>query len=117
MPEPHHDKNLQELTLEGLPEDLVLTDDNLVERFARGAQSVRTLSIGDMRRTRPETRRSLALLTSIIVQGSATPTQIRLWNLGFEADDGQFILERLLDKGFGGFEELSLHMNDEFWTS
>ena len=57
------------------------------------------------------------MLTAIILSGNSTPTHLRLWNLGFEAEDGQIILEKLFEKEFGGLEELALHMNPEFWES
>ena len=116
IPEPIQSTTLQELTIDGLPNDLIFSDDSLIERFGRSAQTVRSLSIGNLRCTRPETRRSIALLVAIILSGKSTPSRLRLWNLGFEAKYGYIILNTLLLKEFGGLEELTMYLNDEFWT-
>ena len=68
-----------------------------------------------MRITSPETRRSLALLTLTILSGKSTPSRLRLWNLGFEAQVGENIFNKLIEKQYDELEELSIHMNDEFW--
>ena len=76
-----------------------------------------SLSIGNLRNLSLETKRSLALLILTIVSGKSTPSRLRLWNLGFEAQDGENIFNKLIEKQFGGLRELSMHMNYEFWES
>ena len=58
---------LLELTVNGLSRDLMIVDENLIKRFGRAAQTVRKLSIGNIRQTRPETRQILALLILTIL--------------------------------------------------
>ena len=77
--------SLIELTLDGLSSDLLIYDDNLIERFGRNAQTVSILTIGNMRLTRPETKQNLNLLIIYILSGESTPSKLRLFNLGFDA--------------------------------
>ena len=104
-----------ELHLDGLPADLTISDFNLIERFGRSVQQVDTLSILNMRHTKAETRRAMALLVQTILYGSSTPEILRLENLGFETQDWERILEILLEKNCLGLQNLSVKENEELW--
>ena len=83
------ENTLQELTLDGLPSDLIIRDCDLIERFGRSAQNVSSLSIGNARNIKTlETRKALANLALIILSGASTPSKLRLQNFGFDLEDG-----------------------------
>ena len=50
-----------------------------------------------------------------MLSGENTPSQLGLFNLGFDASEGEAILERIVEKQFDGFTELRLDENPEFW--
>ena len=52
-----------------------------------------------------------------MLSGETTPSQLGLFNLGFDASDGEAILEKIVDKQFYGFSELRLDGNPEFWQA
>ena len=43
-----------------------------------------------------------------MLSGESTPSQLGLFNLGFDVSDGEAILENIVDKQFDGFTELRL---------
>ena len=53
----------------------------------------------------------------MMLDGESTPDTIRLYNLGFDAQAGEQILEALLKKGTNDIKELNLQHNPEFWAS
>ena len=51
-----------------------------------------------------------------MVSGESAPSQLRLYNLGFEDRDGEEILETIVENQFGALKELRLDQNPEFWS-
>ena len=51
-----------------------------------------------------------------MLSGESIPSQLGLYNLGFEAPEGEAILEKIMENGFSGLTELRLDRNHEFWT-
>ena len=90
---------------------------NLADRLGRGSLHLRKLFIGNVRETRQETREALALMVKTILSSENSPTQLGLFNLGFEAHEGEAIFDLIVQKRFGGLSELRLDQNPEFWTS
>ena len=78
---------LRVLHLERLPDTLVITDSNLMERFGREASSLASLTICDMASTTPETKKMMAILILTILQSETTPSTLNFCNLGFEMSD------------------------------
>ena len=106
---------LLELTIDGLNKDLEFRDSNLAERFGRSALELQKLYIGNVRQTKKETRELLAQMVQTMLSGDNTPPKLGLFNLGFDASEGEAILEKIVDKQFDGFIELRLDQNPEFW--
>ena len=48
---------------------------------------------------------------------SATPSVIRLFDLGFEPEEGEELLDIILKKGTTEIKELDLQQNEEFWEN
>ena len=88
---------LQELTIDGLSKDLMFNDMNLADRFSRNALFLNKLCIGNIRQTRPETRQAFAAMVLTMLSGQTVPSKLCLYNLGFEASEGEAILEQLLE--------------------
>ena len=110
------DNSLLELSLDGLSPDLVINDLNMMDRFGRSSQNVQSLSIGNIRQCGSETRKALTFLViTILSSNNSTPTKLRLFNFGFELEDGLRILEILLEKNFRGLKELCLGENPELF--
>ena len=70
-----------------------------------------------MRETKPKLKAVLVLFIQMMLDGESTPDTIRLYNLGFDAQAGEQILEALLKKGTNDIKELNLQHNPEFWAS
>ena len=68
-----------------------------------------------MRETKPKLKAVLVILIQMMLDGDSTPDTIRLFNLGFDAQAGEKILEELLRKGTSDLKELNLRHNPEFW--
>ena len=70
-----------------------------------------------MRETKPKLKAVLGILIQMMLDGDSTPDTIRLYNLGFDAQGGEKILEALQRKGSSDLKELNLRHNPEFWAS
>ena len=71
---------------------------NLAERFSRGAIQLKKLFIGNVRETRQETRSVLAIMVQKMISGENTPSKLGLFNLGFEAQEGEAIIQTIIEK-------------------
>ena len=70
-----------------------------------------------MRETKPKLKALLVVLIQMMLDGDSTPDTIRLYNLGFDAQGGEQILEALQRKGSSDLKVLNLRHNPEFWAS
>ena len=100
---------LRVLHLEKLPDTLVVTDSNLMERFGREASSLDSLSICDMALTTPETKKVMATLIITILESKTTPSTLNFCNLEFETSEFEEIFDKLLSK-----EAISIENKDGY---
>ena len=75
---------LRVLSLVSLPTDLVIEDMDMLERFGKAAQSLKSLTIADMREVNPKLKQNLVILFQIMLDGGSTPETLKLCNLGFD---------------------------------
>ena len=77
---------LLELTLVDFSSTVQCTDEEVFERFGSLAQSVKSLTVGALSQAIPHTRRMFFLMIHKALSGRSTPSVIRLYDLGLDAD-------------------------------
>ena len=75
---------LRVLHIENLPDSLVITDLDLMERISRKFSSLSNLAVCDMAKTTPETKRAMLTLILIIFESETTPSTLKFESLGLE---------------------------------
>lgn len=106
---------LRVLSLVKLPNELVIDDEDLLVRFGKSAANIKSLTLGDMRETKPQLKDKLLKLLQIMLDAGALPETIRLYNFGLETSAAEQLLDMIHRKGSSEIKELNLRHNPEFW--